>query len=894
MAGIWCSLLGVERVGVEESFFELGGHSLLGIRLISRVRETFGVELAVRTLFESPTLAALAGAVERELHRGVRAGWPPIGPVPRDAPLPLSFAQERLWFLDQLEPGGVTYNVPAALRLSGALDLEALRASLTEVVRRHESLRTTFEEVLGSPVQRIEPAREVGLPEVDLRGLTAAARELEVGRLTAAEAARPFSLAAGPLLRATALRLTGGAGDGVGEWGLLFTLHHIVSDAWSAEILVRELGALYGAYCTGRPSPRPAGSAGHGGSAGLPELPVQYADFAVWQRQWLSGEVLEEQLAYWRAELAGAPMVLQLPADRPRPAVQTFRGWTEPIALPHEVSAALRSLARQSGATLFMTLLAAFDALLGRTTGQVDLLVGSPIANRSRREVEGLIGFFVNTLVLRGRLTGEPSFGELAERVRSTALGAYGHQDLPFERLVEALQVPRSLSYSPLFQVMFVLQHARPPLALPGLEVSGLTRQGVTAKWDLNLSLVDSAESITGSCEYSTDLFEPVTVRRLLAHFETLLEGIVAAPERRLSELPLMAPSERQQLTLEWNDTGSELPQSGDLAARVVGWAERSPDAPAVVFGPESLSYRELDRRSNGLARRLIRSGVGPDRIVAICAERSLEMAVAVLAVLKAGGAYMPLDPTYPSERLSFLLADSGAPVLLTQARLLASQPVRFASYDGSVIYLEEPSESDDAAPACQAAPENLAYVLFTSGSTGRPKGVAMSRGALANLLSWQERGVLREGARTLQFASLSFDVSFQELLSTWWTGGTLVLVSEETRRDPQALLALLAQERVERVFLPFVALRHLAEAAAGSGEGAALPAAGASAHGPLALRDVVTAGEQLQVTPAVAAWLSGLPGARLHNQYGPTEAHVVTALTLAGDPRAWPALPSI
>ncbi|HEY0783838.1 MAG TPA: condensation domain-containing protein, partial [Thermoanaerobaculia bacterium] len=523
-------------------------------------------------------------------------------------------------------------------------------------------------------------------------------------------------------------------------------------------VLVREVGTLYAAY---RERTAPS----------LPELPVQYADFAVWQRRWLAGEVLDRQLAYWRDELAGAPTVLELPADRARPPVQSLRGASEPVVLPSEIASGLRTLARGQGATLFMTLLASYSALLGRLSGQADVLVGLPIANRSRPEVEPLIGFFVNTLVLRGRLSGDPSFAELLGRVRVSALGGYAHQDLPFERLVEALSVERSLSHSPLFQAMLVVQHAGSGgLELPGLRLSPFALAGSTSKFDLNLSLLEEGDRLSGALEYSTDLFDAVTVRRLLGQLAVLIEGAIAAPRFRLSELPLLGAAERQQVVREWNDSALAVPDGSDLAARVAVWGKSTPKAPAVLWGEESLSYRDLNRRANALAFRLRDLGVGPDTIVAICAGRSFAMTVGVLAVLKAGAAYLPLDPAYPPERLSFMLADSGAPVLLVQDEVTGSLP----PYDGEVIRLDAAlaDEGSDAAPVVAISPENLAYVLFTSGSTGRPKGVAMSRGALANLLSWQEREVLGGGARTLQFASLSFDVSFQELLSTWWTGG--------------------------------------------------------------------------------------------------------------------------
>jgi len=511
---------------------------------------------------------------ERGLSPAIDVGSqaPPIVPVPRDQTLPLSFAQQRLWFIDQWEPGNPYYNIPTAVRLTGPLDVAALEQSLNEVVRRHEALRTTFETVEGRPVQIIAPVLTVPLPVVDLGGLAETEREAEARRLAVEEAGWSFDLARGPLARAAALRL------GKEEYVLLLNMHHIVSDGWSTGVFIQEMATLYQAFSAGQPSP-------------LPELLIQYADFAIWQREWLQGEVLDAQLAYWKEQLRDAPAVLDLPTDRPRPPIQTYKGATESFTLSESLTAALQALSREEGSTLFMTLLAAFDTLLYRYTGQKDIVVGSPIANRNRSEIEGLIGFFVNTLVLRTGLSGNPTFRELLGQVREMTLGAYAHQDVPFEMLVDELQPERDLSRTPLFQVMFVLQNAPMPLqGQSGLTFSPLEVDSRTAKFDLTLFMVETAQGLSGAWEYNTDLFDGDTMRRLVGHFQVLLEGIVADPNRRLSELPLLTDAERWQVLMEWNDTEVEYPQDQCIHELFEAQVERTPDAVAVVF--EDHRYR--------------------------------------------------------------------------------------------------------------------------------------------------------------------------------------------------------------------------------------------------------------------------------------------------------------
>jgi aspartate racemase len=762
---------------------------------------------------------------------------------------PLSFAQKRLWFLAQLEPGSPAYNRPVALYLRGPLDLTALEDVLGEILRRHEVLRATFPTVEGWPLQVIAPTQSLTLSVVDLSHVPLTTREFQVRRLVCQEALRPFDLAQGPLMIATLLRLDGE------EHVLLLVMHQIVFDGWSARILIRELTTLYEAFSTGRSSP-------------LPELPIQYADFAHWQRGWLHGQVLERQLSYWREKLASAPPTLDLPADRPRPPVQTFRGACQSLLLPSPLLHSLKVLSRQEGVTLFMTLLAAFKTLLHRYTGQDDLVVGSPIAGRTHVEMEGLIGFFVNTLVLRTDLAGDPTFRDLLGRVRQVALEAYAHQDLPFEKLVEELRPERDLSRTPLFQVMFNLENLpEKPLPIRGLRVDEFEFETGIARFDLNLEIVEKAEGLSCLFKYNADLFDPATVARMLGHLRVLLEGIVADPGVRLSALPLLTAFERRRLLGEWNDTQADYPADSCIHQLFEVQARRTPDAIAVEFEGQLLTYGQLDARANGLARHLRKFGVGPEVLVGICVERSLEMVVGLLGILKAGGAYVALDPAYPQERLAFMLEDAQVSILLTQERLLSRMP----PYVGRVLCLDGHGTlfggEERASPEAVTRPDQLAYVVYTSGSTGRPKGVLIRHRGVVNYLTYLAKTFhLNRADVVLQIPSFSFDASVRDMIGPLTVGARVVLVPEADAREPSPLLSKVKEHRVTCLLsvVPTM-LRGLTEAAC------------QEARPYYSVRLIAASGEVLHLTDCVKARRAFGDGTLIVNQYGPTEATMTT-----------------
>ncbi|WP_292804315.1 non-ribosomal peptide synthetase [Nostoc sp. NMS7] len=840
LAQIWAQVLKVERVGIHDNFFESGGHSLLATQLLSRIRNIFKLELPLHSLFAATTVAKFAQEIKQLQQQNLELSTSPILARASDAELPLSFAQQRLWFLDQLQPLSAFYNVPVALRLVGTLEVAALQQSLQEIIHRHEALRTNFIKVDGKPTQVIQIQANWKVSIVDFKYLSTTEQEIAIQKLAQQQAIQPFNLATEPLVKATLLVLS------QTENALLVCMHHIVFDGWSVGVFVQELAALYNAYSQGQPSP-------------LAPLPIQYADFAIWQRNWLQGDVLQSQLSYWQQQLANAPALLSLPTDRPRPSVQTDNGAYQQFALSKELTSGLTQLSQQQGVTLFMTLLAAFDTLLYRYTGQEDILVGSPIANRDRSEIEELIGFFVNTLVMRTDLAGNPSFSELLGRVREVALSAYAHQNLPFEMLVEALQPERDLSYTPLFQVMFALQNASTSqVELTGLTVTPLITEGATAKFDLSLLMQNTATGLVGFWEYNTDLFDASTIERMTGHFVTLLEGIIANPEQQISQLPLLTAVEQQQLLVEWNDTQVDYPSDKCIYQLFEEQVQRTPDAVAVVFEDQQLTYHQLNCRANQLAHYLKSLGVGADLLVGICVERSIEMVVGLLGILKAGGAYVPLDPEYPTERLRFMLEDAQVPVLLTQQRLvdrLTQHQAQLVCLDTDWQMISQLSQ-DNLITEAQAT--NLAYVIYTSGSTGQPKGVLIAHQGLLNLVFWHNRAFnITSLDKATQLAKTAFDAAVWELWPYLTAGASIYLVKSQLLSSLVNLRDWLILKKITVSFLPTPLAQELL-----------------SLQWPtenLALRCILTGGDKLHQYPS-----DSIPF-QVVNNYGPTENTVVT-----------------
>jgi amino acid adenylation domain-containing protein len=772
LAAIWQELLGVERVGRHDHFFELGGHSLLAVQMVSRLRQRLDIELPLRALFAQPTLEGLATAVDQAGQSTLSA----IPPADRSAALPLSWAQQRLWFLDRLDhAASAAYHMPAALRLRGALDRNALRATLDRIVARHEGLRTTFASGPDGPVQVIAPADcGFALAEHDLRALASSEREQALAQLRAAETAAAFDLAAGPLIRGQLIRL---ADD---EHILLVTQHHVISDGWSAGILVKEVGALYTAFSQGQADP-------------LPPLAIQYADYAAWQRQWLQGDSLHKQVEFWRTHLEGAPALLELPVDRPRPAVQSHAGDRVALAIPADVSAGLRSLAQRHGATLFMTLLSGWSILLSRLSGQDDVVIGTPVANRQRTEIEALIGFFVNTLALRVRLSDDPSVAQLLDQVKASTVAAYDHQDLPFEQVVEALRPPRSMSYSPLFQVMLSLDNtpAGSELSLPGLTLAPVQSSHHTTHFDLSLSLSDRGDAIGGTLEYASDLFERGTIERLAGHFQQVLAAMVADEQQRVSALPLLSMPQRQQLLVDFNDTAAPYSQDRLIHQLFEAQAHIQPDAIALIYEDRQVTYDQLNRHANQLAHHLLALGVQPDDRVAICAERSLDMIVGLLGILKAGAAYVPLDPGYPEDRLAYMLSDSAPVALLSTAALMASLPalsLPLVALDAdSAVIGRQPDNNPD--PAQQGlTSRHLAYVIYTSGSTGMPKGVMVEHRNVLRLVINNPYVRITPDDCVVHCANPAFDASTWEIWGALLNGARLLVIAQPVLLDPIAL----------------------------------------------------------------------------------------------------------
>jgi len=856
VAGIFEETLRRDRVRRDDNFFEIGGHSLLAMQVVSRVRKTLGLEIGVRSIFEEPTVERLARRIEEAMREGEKDESPPLVRAERKGlgggKAPLSFAQQRLWFIDQLEPGNTVYNVPGAVRLKGSLNLEVLERVINEIVRRHEALRTRFEVEAGEPAQMIVEWEYQALEVEDLTSFPRREREEEVERRIREEADSGFDLRRGPLLRVKVLKLE------EDEFVALFTMHHIVSDGWSMEILKREVGALYQAYSLD----------GAGELSPLAQLPIQYADFAVWQRAWLQGEALERELDYWRKQLAGME-VLEAPTDHQRPRTPSYRGLSRSYRVERELAEKLRELCRREGVTLFMTLLGGFDVLMSRYSGQQDVALGTDIAGRNRAEIEGLIGFFVNQLVMRVEVRPRESFGELLKRVREVCLGAYGHQDTPFEKLVEELQPERDLSRSPLFQVKLILQNApREALELGGVSLMSGGRNKVQpasqarpARFDLTVSIMDREDDLVGTVTYSRDLFEEETIERLMSHYTNVLRGIVEESAKPICWLSVLSVEEREQIVVEWNETGRPYPQDQRIHGMFAKQAERSPDRIALMSEKRHLSYGELDRRANQLGNYLQRLGVGPEVVVGVCLERSVEMVTAVMGTLKAGGAYLPLDPEHPLERLSYMLEDAGSVIALTSRE----SEKRLPSFWGRTILMEEDweqiSEESEQEPESEVEAENLAYVIYTSGSTGKPKGVMISHEGLANYLRWATEAYrIDEGEGAPVQSSIGFDLTVTSLYGPLINGGRVHLLPEE--EGIEALGTALGRESgYGLVKLTPAHLEVLAQQLMNS-----------EVEGRVGV--MVIGGEELRAD-GLRYWRESARGTRLINEYGPTETVV-------------------
>jgi amino acid adenylation domain-containing protein len=765
IAGVWLSLLGKSEIRRDDNFFALGGHSLISIQMLARVEKVFHREIELRAIFEFPVLKDFSGYVDQLTGPAQAATLQPILPTSRDGNLPLSFAQQRLWFLAQMEGASAAYHIPFGLHLKGDLNRTALRRALDRIVVRHEVLRTTFALRDGEPVQEIDAveASSFCLIEHDLRGHNDV--EAELAALRELEAGASFDLEAGPLIRGRLIRL------GENEYVLLVTMHHIVSDGWSMGVLVGELKALYGAFLGEEADP-------------LPELEIQYADYAVWQRQWIEGEILQQQAAYWKTTLAGAPALLELPTDHPRPAQRDFAGGYVELALDEQLTAGLKDLSRRQGTTLYMTLLAGWAILLARLSGQQDVVIGSPMANRGRAEIENLIGFFVNTLALHLDLSGSPRVSELLEQTKAQSLAAQQHQDIPFEQVVELAQPVRSLAHSPLFQVMFSWQNAAEArLELPGLEVQAFEPSPHrVAKFDMTLSLQAAGDTIGGVVEYAGALFEAASVHRYIGYFLALLKAMVADDAQTIDRLPMVSEGERDQVLYGWNETKAEFPSGKCVHELFEEQVARTPQAVAVIYEEERLSYGELNERANRLAHYLRELGVQPDERVAICVERGFEMIVGLLAILKAGGGYVPLDPAYPEERLHYMLEDSAPVVVLTQRHL----EDRFSGIGDSVPVLDlngtaawqSFSESNPEHTSIGLTPKHLAYVIYTSGSTGQPKGVAIEHRNAVNFVYWAQMSFSGDVLESTLFStSLNFDLAVYECFVPITVGARVCIV---------------------------------------------------------------------------------------------------------------------
>ncbi|RYZ36054.1 MAG: amino acid adenylation domain-containing protein, partial [Myxococcaceae bacterium] len=840
LAALWSEVLRIPTVGRHDNFFELGGHSLLATQLVSRVRAHFGVELPLRAFFERPTVAALAALIDSfQGPDGTGASLPPLVRAERPDVLPLSFAQQRLWFIEQLGTSGTAYSIPVSLKLEGTLDTTVLQHAFDELVRRHEALRTTFRPHEGAPSQVIHPPFPMPLRHVDLTSIgSLVERQAEALRIANDEARIPFNLEEGPLVRVLLLKL------GPTEHGLVLTQHHIISDGWSTSVLVREMGALYAAFSKDLPSP-------------LPELAVQYADHSLWQRGWLQGAVLEKQLGYWREQLEGAAPYLDLPTDHPRPARQSFQGADQTVSLPLALSEAVEALAKRESATPYMVLLSAFKLLLHRYSGQEDVLIGSPIAGRRHAEAEALIGYFANTVVVRTQVKDTLSFRELLAQVRTTTLGAYEHQDLPFEKLVEVLNPERDLSRTPFFQVTFTLQNApMPELVLPELTLRPMDSELRFSLFDLQLLLGRTPDGFGGTLLYNTALFSPETMAGLVQRFQVLLDVVLASPDVPVSRLALITPEERQKLLVGWNSTSRAYPRDASVAALFSAQAARTPDATALKSGDKTLTYAALDRASNQLAHYLRRLGVRPGDRVGLCLERSFELIVGMLGILKAGAAYVPVEAKYPADRITWMLQEAGVSVLVTQESLADELP---AVPDLQILMDEEAAiiaKLPETALDVEVPAEALAYVMFTSGSTGRPKGVSVPQRGIVRLVHGNDFIHFGPEEVFLQLAPVAFDASTLEVWGALLNGAKLVLAPAKALSFEETG-ALLTTEGITTLWLTAALFEQMV-----LHQGEALAS----------VKQVLAGGDVLPVE-RVREHLARMPsGSVLVNGYGPTE----------------------
>lgn len=864
VATIWSQTLGIEEIGVTDSFIELGGNSLLGLQIAARLQEEFQLEILPQHIFEYRTVNKLAEFIDQLRRAKQLSSTIPLERVETENHTSsLSYNQEGLWFIDQYAENKSLYNVPFTLHIKGNLQITSLERSLNILINRHEILKNVFKQVDDNLVQTVAAFQNVTLPIFDFSSYTKEERKSKVKELMIDNAETPFNLTQGPLFRIKVAKLD------TEEFIILCNVHHIIFDATSLGIFIKECFALYEEFVDGVP-------------ALLPKLSVNYTDFVTWQKKWLNNELIEKQLKYWKTKLAGELPVLQLPTDYPRPVVQKHNGALCKVHLSNSLVQELKTLSKEEGSTLFMTLLTAYKILLSKYTGQEDIIVGSPSSIRNHTMLENLIGYLVNTLVFRTNISGSLNFLELLSSLKQTALEAYKHQDTPLDKIINAIQPERSTSYSPLFQTLFVLPNK--PVKMPnpsGLNINLQQYDYNISKFDLSLFMEETDNGMLAIFEYDTDLFAHSTIQQMANHFLNLLNQIVKNPNKPIDQLSLLSNYERDQIINKQNKV-NESYKSLPIQLLFEEQVKQTPYNIAVKLNDRTLTYKELNEKSNQLAHFLQKQGVNNETLVGIYMDRSIEMIVGLLAVLKSGGAYVPLDPQYPKDRISYMISDSELSILLTQEKYISTLPkeIKAICMDHyQELLAEEPIENVQNTTNL----ENLAYVIYTSGSTGKPKGVMMKHKTVTNLIQWQcQDSRLELGDKTLQFTTLSFDVAIQEIFSTWCSGGELVLINEELRQDFYELSSFIVKENIARLFLPFVALQQLADVFLSTD------------LLPINLKEVITAGEQLQITANIKELFKKLKDGALYNQYGPTESHVVTSYKLDKNPEKWPSLPPI